>query len=168
MEDYAPGHTLFSTFSAVCWLFGRSLSERLSPSGELPIGLVSNNWGGTPLEVWTPSAAYAQCNRSAPYLHGPPMYNAMMHPYAHGPMALAGFTFYQGEANTRNATTADEYACLFPQMSAPLPFRLEPRANAPPKRETPPTYPQSHACGVRRAASAFGAARRLCEHAHAV
>ena len=37
--------------SAVCWLFGRQLSDALSPKGEVPIGLISSNWGGTKLEV---------------------------------------------------------------------------------------------------------------------
>lgn len=31
-------------------------------------------------------------------------------------MSLAGITWYQGEANTANATTAQQYSCLFPQM----------------------------------------------------
>ena len=30
-KDYSKGHTLFSTFSAVCWLFGVELSYNLSP-----------------------------------------------------------------------------------------------------------------------------------------
>ena len=44
------------------------------------------------------------------------MFNAMILPYAEGPMAISGFTFYQGEANTASAATAEQYACLFPQM----------------------------------------------------
>ena len=31
-------------------------------------------------------------------------------------MALSGVAWYQGEANTANKTTAEQYACLFPQM----------------------------------------------------
>ena len=92
-KDFGPGHTLFSTFSAVCWLFGKELSERLSPTGEVPIGLISNNWGGTKVEVWTPKTAYPACNRTG---YDGPMYNAMILPYAHGPMALSGVTWYQG------------------------------------------------------------------------
>ena len=65
-QDYSPGHTLFSTFSAVCWLFGKRLATRLSAEpGPLPLGLISNNWGGTKLEVWTPPAAYPACGREA-------------------------------------------------------------------------------------------------------
>ena len=44
------------------------------------------------------------------------MYNAIIHPFTTGPMALTGFTFYQGEANTKNETTANQYACLFPRV----------------------------------------------------
>ena len=53
-KDYSKGHTLFSTFSAVCWLFGVELSYNLSPTGDVPLGLISANWGGTSLEVWSP------------------------------------------------------------------------------------------------------------------
>ena len=30
---------------AVCWLFGKEISLQLSPTGDVPVGLVSNNWG---------------------------------------------------------------------------------------------------------------------------
>ena len=75
-KDYGPGHTLFSTFSAVCWLFGKELSTQLSPTGDVPVGLVSNNWGGTKVEVWTPKAAFVPCNRTD--AADGPMYNAMV------------------------------------------------------------------------------------------
>ena len=106
-RDYGPGHTLFSTFSAVCWFFGRELSLQLSPSGDVPVGLISNNWVGTKVEVWSPQAAYAKCNRTDLPANGGQMYNAMILPYAAGPMAISGFAWYQGEADTENATTAE-------------------------------------------------------------
>eukprot|EP01045_Picozoa_sp_COSAG04_P045826 COSAG04_NODE_16276_length_504_cov_1.400000_1_plen_110_part_10 len=40
-----PGGGAFGAFSAVCWLFGRELSDRLGAS--IPIGLINNNVGGT-------------------------------------------------------------------------------------------------------------------------
>jgi sialate O-acetylesterase len=40
----------------------------------------------------------------------------MILPYSEGPMALSGFLWYQGEANTQSQSTATDYACLFPAM----------------------------------------------------
>lgn len=37
----------FDYFSAVCWFFGKNVYDKLG--GSVPIGLVSNNWGGTRL-----------------------------------------------------------------------------------------------------------------------
>lgn len=79
----------------------------------MPIGLISSTWGGTPVEHWAPPSAFAQCNRTD---NDSTLYNAMVAPFAVGPMALTGFTWYQGEANTANAATAAAYACLFPSM----------------------------------------------------
>lgn len=38
-------------FSAVAYYFGKVLNKELN----VPIGLISSNWGGTPAEVWTPA-----------------------------------------------------------------------------------------------------------------
>jgi len=45
-EDVTPGHTLFATFSAVCWVFGRTVSDALTTAGHtradggpVPLGL---------------------------------------------------------------------------------------------------------------------------------
>lgn len=44
----------FDIFSAVCWFFGKNVYDGLK--GVVPIGLVSDNWGGTRVEQW-----YASC-----------------------------------------------------------------------------------------------------------
>ncbi|CAB9520745.1 Sialate O-acetylesterase [Seminavis robusta] len=89
----------FGFFSSTCWFFGQQVADGLD--NQVPIGLISNNWGGTKIELWQP---------------GGYLYNAMIHPYMVGPMAVTGFTWYQGEANTKNQTTANDYAQAFPRM----------------------------------------------------
>lgn len=102
----------FGFFSAVCWFFGRQISDALSPTGDVPIGLISNNWGGTVIESWSTPDAFKACNRTG----SGNLYNAMINPYTVGPMAISGFTWYQGESNVGPQPHADQYACLFPAM----------------------------------------------------
>lgn len=104
----------FGYFSAVCYIFGRQLSAAVSTAASpLPIGLISSNWGGTPVEAWSPRAAFGACNRTE---DPGQLYNAMIAPFTVGPLALRGFTWYQGEQNTAGAQAALDYACLFPAM----------------------------------------------------
>jgi sialate O-acetylesterase len=86
-------------FSSVCWFFGRGIADSLDNT--VPIGLISNNWGGTAIEKWQPNG---------------PLYNAMIYPYMVGPMALTGFTWYQGEANVFDQNSATAYSHSFPDM----------------------------------------------------
>ena len=62
-------------------------------------GLISSNWGGTPVQVW-------EANTGS-------LYNSMIAPFTVGPMALTGATWYQGESNVGQASY---YAVGFPQM----------------------------------------------------
>ena len=41
------GNGGFGYFSAVCWIFGREVFDALG--GKVPVGLINNNWGGTPV-----------------------------------------------------------------------------------------------------------------------
>lgn len=41
-----------ATFSAIGFVFGAMLSEKLS----MPVGLIECDWGGTPIQAWLPSA----------------------------------------------------------------------------------------------------------------
>ena len=133
-EDFGPGHTLFSTFSAVCWFFGRSVADALArrAGAPVPVGLVSNNWGGTKLEVWTPPDAFGACGRT---VETAPMYNAMIVPYTVGPMALAGFTWCAvpawwgyGEGGVGTAAACQQHPVGV--RSAPRPFTHPPPALA--------------------------------------
>jgi sialate O-acetylesterase len=104
-------------FSAVAYHFGKMLRKELG----VPVGLISTNFGGTPAEAWTDTAALA----AHPYLkgildrpenpresHRPGwLYNAMIHPIV--PYGIAGAIWYQGESN---AGQAFEYRTLFPAM----------------------------------------------------
>lgn len=47
-------------FSAVAYYFGRRLQQDVN----VPIGLISANWGGTRIEPWISRAAYAQAGRT--------------------------------------------------------------------------------------------------------
>jgi sialate O-acetylesterase len=104
-------------FSAVCWIFGREVFDALG--GSVPIGLVSNNMGGTAIESWSTPETSTECNVTNV---DSVLYNAMINPYAVGPMALVGFTWYQGEANlpgapgSQGVEGAPRYACTFPAM----------------------------------------------------
>lgn len=112
---------ILSEFSAVCWLFGRYMFEKL----KYPIGLVESCWGGTSVEAWSSPRALKQCglqqteNRSGMpqrcslscvlrvamlLLHDPStkekssvLWNAMIHPFR--TMTIYGAIWYQGKCN---------------------------------------------------------------------
>ena len=113
----------WTTFSAVCWIFGRSLHDALG--GEVPIGLLSVNWGGTDIQTWSSPDALAQCtpnpNRNAPGANAnSSLWNARMAPFTTGPTALAGVHYYQGESNAPPFPifTPGYYACALDALIA--------------------------------------------------
>ena len=59
----AVGAGNWTVFSAACFFFGRSLHEKL----QVPVGLVSNNWGGTSIAAWMSPAAIRTC-QAPPHL----------------------------------------------------------------------------------------------------
>lgn len=110
-------------FSAVCWFTARDTLNALVASGmsAIPVGLISNNVGGTSIELWSRGADLASCaNASAPY--PPPyvngtLYNGMIAPFTTGPTAMAGWLWYQAEANAPPYQHAPAwYACTFPAL----------------------------------------------------
>lgn len=106
-----------ANFSAVGYYFGRALKQHL----DVPIGLISCDWGGTPAEAWTSREALAADedlkhyvaqerdpnNKNRPY----GLYNGMLRPLV--PYGIRGAIWYQGESN---AGQAYEYRTLFPAM----------------------------------------------------
>ncbi len=100
-------------FSAVGYFFGEKLHTELN----VPVGLISSSWGGSPAEPWTPKEAieaneivFAAAKKLkkepwAPY-ESAMLYNAMIAPII--PFKIAGTIWYQGETNVQNAATYSE------------------------------------------------------------
>lgn len=47
-------------FSAVCWFFGKNLYDR----NKVPLGLISSNWGGTPVQAWSSPESLQRCKQA--------------------------------------------------------------------------------------------------------
>jgi len=109
----------WSEFSAACWFFGRDLYDEI----KVPLGLINDNWGGTPVQAWSSPQALSHCNSTTEisaytnkYQVGGPndpsqLWNAMIVPIL--PMTILGATWYQGESNSGQP---NYYACAFPAM----------------------------------------------------
>ena len=60
--------TDFLYFSAVCWFYGRDLYDTY----KIPMGLISNNWGGTPVEAWSSPDVIHTCLGSPANINSTP------------------------------------------------------------------------------------------------
>jgi len=112
-------------FSSVGYFFGRELFTKLN----IPIGLISSNWGGTIAEAWTSGESLelmpdfkdsVQVIRNEDpaiqQISNKPnratvLYNGMIHPLVG--YSFQGVIWYQGESN---ADRAYQYRDLFPLM----------------------------------------------------
>ncbi|XP_059144149.1 sialate O-acetylesterase-like isoform X2 [Physella acuta] len=122
----SPLNTSIAHFSAVCWLYGKALSEELG----YPIGLVGTNYGGTPVEAWSSPQALQKCGvpkvETRNYgeevnkllINGPQnnseLWNSMIYPMLG--MTIYGAIWYQGEGDAQDPVMLNRYNCTFPAM----------------------------------------------------
>lgn len=96
-------------FSAIGYFFGRRLQEDLN----VPIGLISSSWGGSPIEIWMKESlinsdenlkrdAATRQPEWSPVKPGA-AYNSMIYPLLSFP--IAGTIWYQGESNVGYSQT---------------------------------------------------------------
>ena len=108
-------------FSAIGFFFARGLHLRLlgEKGARVPIGVVCDAIGGTGISLWAPEVAKDACANASdvPYPGPQPNgqgYNAMIAPFATGPTRLAGFLYYQAEADAPPYGDSPVwYACVF-------------------------------------------------------
>ncbi|MEM1062840.1 MAG: sialate O-acetylesterase, partial [Planctomycetota bacterium] len=102
-------------FSAVGYHFGVGVAEATGR----PVGLISSNWGGSPVEFWTPASTLRELGRpvtepaptTKPNHRASQGFNAMIAPLL--PLTLTGVAWYQGESN---AGRAEQYESTFRAM----------------------------------------------------
>lgn len=105
-------------FSATGYFFAKRLQEDLK---NVPIGLISSNWGGTPAEIWMPEDVIqndavllesAKTRKEESY--GPNQagraFNAMIYPLAK--LKIAGVIWYQGESNVGSQVYDKTFSAL--------------------------------------------------------
>lgn len=89
--------------SAIGYFFGKNIHEQTN----VPIGIISSSWGGTSIEVWTPTWAYEKSPFFAPFTKEKNFkidgtepgskFESMIQPIV--PFAVKGMLWYQGETN---------------------------------------------------------------------
>lgn len=95
-----------ANFSAVCWFMGTTLSDY--HKGQMAIGLISTDAGGTSIHRWVDRDAASQCSQITPTSSTPAVDNSsigqlfvpMVLPLAQ--MAISGFTWYVCRTNERS------------------------------------------------------------------
>ena len=106
-EVCTPDTIASEHFSACAYFFGRKIQQETN----VPVGLIHSSWGGTRIEPWTPSQAFADSPTLKDFAssegHGPAtritgpapssLYQAMIEPLV--PFGIRGAIWYQGESN---------------------------------------------------------------------
>jgi len=105
-------------FSAAGYFFAKRLQEDLK---NVPIGLISSNWGGTPAEIWTPEEVIqndavllesGKTRKEESYGPNQPgrAFNAMIYPLVG--FKIAGVIWYQGESNVGSTVYDKTFSAL--------------------------------------------------------
>ena len=105
-------------FSATGYFFAKRLQEELK---NVPIGLISSSWGGTPAEIWTPEEIIqkdavllesAKTRKEESYGPNQPgrAFNAMIYPLVG--FKMAGVLWYQGESNVGSPVYDKTFSAL--------------------------------------------------------
>jgi len=121
----ASHYIMLREMSALCFLFARNLQDLLVKEGvnPPPIGLVVADWGGTPVEAWSPPKALQKCkakftaeemNTKANQCRNSILWDNMVNPLKWN--SVKGFLWYQGEKNSAIPMHRDLYQCTFPAM----------------------------------------------------
>ncbi len=95
--------TIVRYVSAIGYFFAKEIYSNT----QVPIGIISDSWGGTRIEQWQPDWSYAQSpvfkdsvtgtNFKIDGMHPGQMYNGLIEPLQ--PFAIKGVLWYQGESN---------------------------------------------------------------------
>ena len=107
VDSVCPGG--WGYMSAVCWYTYRGVYEALG----VPMGLISNSFGGSRIEEWSSPEALAECPAIVPPPPGQGsiwasyIWNVMMTPFTIGPMGVRTAIWYQGEANIANGFSTE-------------------------------------------------------------
>lgn len=115
-KEFTP--ETMKNFSATGYFFAKRLQEELK---NVPIGLISSSWGGTPAEIWTPEEIIqkdavllesAKTRKEESYGPNQPgrAFNAMIYPLVG--FKMAGVLWYQGESNVGSPVYDKTFSAL--------------------------------------------------------
>ena len=121
----ASNATVFE-FSAMCWLFARALTDAWLAAGAapIPLGLISDNIGGTGIALWASNATLTACGGPA-YQPAAPnpnpsdgdLYASLIRPLTTGPTLFTGWLWWQAEADAPPyGWSPTWYACMIQQL----------------------------------------------------
>ncbi|NOR45767.1 MAG: hypothetical protein GQ534_09305 [Candidatus Delongbacteria bacterium] len=98
-------------FSATAYFFGKELNEDL----DIPIGLINSSYGSSMIEAWTSTNGNQNIDPELEERHYPSaIFNTMVFPFTN--FSIKGFTWYQGERNTRTYDACFKYRYQLPEL----------------------------------------------------